>query len=151
MQVFAIAPAGMKAISLIAVMVFIVLVPVIFILGVTALGSRMSRFEVSPEGLRLRGDLYGRLIPANQLRPDAAQRVDFDASPGLQPVRRTLGTGLPGYQSGWFRLQNGDSALLYLSDRNRVVYVPTTAGFGLLLSPADPDAFLSALGSIRRP
>jgi len=59
-----------------------------------------------------------------------------------------MGTGLPGYASGWFRLRNGDKALVYLSDRSRVVYVPTTLGFDLLISPRDPARFLAKLRQI---
>jgi hypothetical protein len=114
------------------------------------LGSWTSRFEVSPEGLRLRGDLYGRLIPASQIVADGVRRVDFTTSSDLAPRRRTLGTGLPGYQAGWFRLANGDRALLYLTDRSRAVYVPTTDGYSVLLSPGDPDGFVAALRSLRR-
>ena len=63
---------------------------------------------------------------------------------------RTWGTGLPGYQSGWFRLRNGERALVYLTDRRKAVYVPTALGYSLLLSPDDPGAFLSALEAVRR-
>ena len=73
--------------------------------------------------------------------------MNFGASPELLPARRTMGTGLPGYQSGWFRLKNGEKALLYLTDRTKAVYVPTTEGYGLLLSPDDPDGFLGALAA----
>jgi hypothetical protein len=61
---------------------------------------------------------------------------------------RTLGTGLPGYKAGWFRLGNGEKALVYLTDLERAVYVPTRAGYSLLLSPADPQAFLNALAAL---
>ena len=74
-----------------------------------------------------------------------ARRVDFSVTPELVPARRTLGTGLPRYQSGWFRLKNGEKALLYLTDRSRAVYIPTTAGYSVVISPANPDAFLEAL------
>jgi hypothetical protein len=59
-----------------------------------------------------------------------------------------MGTGLPGYQAGWFRLRNGDSALLYLTDRSKAVYVQTTEGFGVMLSPSEPDKFLAALNRV---
>ncbi len=45
-------------------------------------------------------------------------------------------------------LGNGEKALLYLTDRKRAVYIPTTAGYSLLLSPADPDGFLSRLRAV---
>lgn len=141
MQSFSIAPAGLKA----AWLIVAILVPVIGVLLLSLIGSRAARFEVSAEGLRLRGDFYGRLIPADQLRGDLARRVDFAAMPELEPTRRTLGTGLPGYLAGWFRLRGGEKALLYLTDRGRAVYIPTTAGYSVLLSPADPEGFLSAV------
>lgn len=78
---------------------------------------------------------------------DRAHRVDFAAEPELAPRWRRVGTGLPGYQSGWFQLRNGEKALLYLTDRSKAVYIPTSQGYSLLLSPANPEAFLAALRS----
>lgn len=118
-------------------------------LAVTIIGSRSARFEVGAEGLRLRGDLYGRLIPRSELRLEAARRVNLASERELQPTRRTFGTGLPGYQAGWFRLRSGEKALLYLTDRSRAVYIPTTAGYSILLSPVDPEAFLGELRGTR--
>ena len=112
MQVFTIASAGTKALWLIGLVPLLVLVLVAGLVGASVLGARSARFEVTPEGLRLRGDWYGRLIPANALVRGAAKRVDFAQSAELAPVRRTMGTGLPGYQAGWFRLRNGEKALL---------------------------------------
>jgi hypothetical protein len=149
-QVFAIAPAGTRPLLILAPVMLLVLIPVIALLGTVLVGVRGARFEVSPEGLRLRGDFYGRLIPAAELQPEGAVRVDFGATPGLTPRRRTFGTGLPGYQAGWFRLQNGQTALVYLTDRARTVYVPTTAGYGVLVTPEDPDGFVAALRTAAR-
>src|SRR5262245_55004852 len=149
MQTFAIAPSATKALWLLPV----VLVPVaigVAALLMTFLGSRGARFEISAEGLRLRGDFYGRMIPIAELRTAEARRVDLAATPELAPRWRTFGTGMPGYQAGWFRLKGGEKALLYLTDRSRAVYVPTTAGYSVMVSPADPDAFLQALESIGR-
>ncbi len=58
---------------------------------------------------------------------------------------RTNGAGLPGYQAGWFRLQSGEKALVFVTDLERVVYVPTNEGYSLLLSVEEPDEFLDAL------
>jgi hypothetical protein len=147
MQTFPIAAASAKALWIVPI-VFIPITLAVLALVVTTIGARTARFEVSNEGLRLRGDLYGRLIPSAELRASEARRVDLDASSTLRPKRRTFGTGLPGYQSGWFRLQSGEKALLYLTDRTRAVYIPTTAGYSVLVSPADPDSFLAAIASI---
>ena len=144
MQEFTIAPAGTKALWLL-LPAGLVMAGVIVVLAITVLGSRTARFEVSEAGLRIRGDLYGRFIPAGELRASEARRVDLGASSELRPRWRTFGTGLPGYQSGWFRLANGERALVYLTDRQKAVYVPTSTGYGVLLTPNEPDAFVSAL------
>jgi hypothetical protein len=149
-QTFVIAPADIRWLWVVAVIPVAVVVLTLLVLGLAYGGARGARFDVSPEGLRLRGDFYGRFIPSRQLRIEEARRVDLATRPELTPARRTMGTGLHGYQAGWFRLRNGEKALLYLTDRSRAVYVPTTDGYSVLLSPTDPDAFLAALGSIRR-
>jgi Bacterial PH domain len=150
MDVFAIAPTAGRAVWFIFLVPGVILALVVGVMGAAVAGARTARFEVSPEGLRLRGDLYGRLIPADQLRARGARRIDFITSPELTPQRRTMGTSLPGYRAGWFRLRSGEKALLYLTDSSRAVYVPTTAGFSVLLSPSSPEQFLSALVAIGR-
>jgi hypothetical protein len=109
-------------------------------------GARTARFEVSADGLRLRGDFYGRLIPTSVLRLDAARAVNLHTEPTLMPAIRTMGTAVGGYRAGWFRLRDGEKALVYVTDPTRVAYVPTTDGYAILMSVADPAALLASLG-----
>jgi Bacterial PH domain len=142
---FPIAPAGSRSLWFF-IPIAIIMLGAAAMLLMTALGPTRARIELSPAGLALRGDIYGRrLIPATSLRGGAARIVDLDREPELAPRWRTMGTGLPGYRAGWFRLRNGEKALLSLTDVHRAVYVPTGQGFALLLSPAQPDGFLAAL------
>jgi hypothetical protein len=149
-QIFHIAPAtnrwGGGAAGLTVVM--LVLLVVLGIAGglvyASFRGSKSSTFEVSSAGLRLRGDVYGRLIPSNELLVHDARRVDVSDGP-YRPVMRIGGTAVPGYRAGWFNLRNGRRALLYVTDENKVVLVPTTAGYDVLLSVDEVDAFLEAL------
>lgn len=113
-------------------------------------GARGSKFEVSAEGLRLSGDMYGRFVPMADLKLDEAKAVDLTVERNLQPKLRTMGTGLPGYQAGWFRLQNNEKALLYVTDKRRVAYVPTTKGYSVLLSVEDPAKLIGRLRELRR-
>jgi Bacterial PH domain len=144
MTIFPIAPAASRYLWFM-IPVVVILLGAVALLATSIRGAQSSTFEIRSDGLRLRGDLWGRFIPKAELRADLARRVDLTQEEGLRPKWRRIGTALPGYQSGWFRLRNGDKALLYLTDRTRAVYVPTTAGYVLLLSPADPDGFLSTL------
>jgi len=113
-----------------------------------ALGTSRTGFEVSPAGLHLRAPFYGRHVPAASLRADEAHWVDFRQEDGLRPRIRTNGIGMPGYLAGWVRMRNGDSALAFVTDWSRVVFVPTDQGFGILLSTPDPKAFLDRLRAV---
>jgi len=149
MNVFPIAPAESRYLWFL-IPVILILLGAMALLATSVRGARASRFEIRADGLRLEGDWYGRLVPRSQLRVDLARRVDLGREQELLPKWRRMGTGLPGYQAGWFRLRDGEKALLYLTDRTKAVYIPTTAGYSLLLSPADPDGFLSRLRSVLR-
>jgi len=143
-EVFPIVPAGARALYLLgAVCSFLLLVAAL--LGYLAWSTGHSRVEVGDGAVRLVGDLWGRAIPLAALDLAAARSVDLGAEPQLRPVSRRLGTGLPGFASGWFRLANGEKALVYLTDGRRVAYVPTREGWSLLLSVERPDALLEAL------
>ena len=144
MEVFPIVPAGAKPLWFIGA-VGLVLGLVLIMLAWVAWSSRHSRVEVTNESLRLVGDLWGRSIPLRSLDLAAAEVLTLDATSAYRPVSRTFGTGMPGYASGWLRLHNGEKALAYLTTRSRVVHIPTSDGYSLLLSVADPDALLGAL------
>lgn len=143
-ETFPIVP-GSARVLWVAVPLACVLAALAAVLALSLWGARHARFDVSPAGLRLRGDTYGRFVPAAELELAGARAVDLGAEPALQPVARTNGVGLPGYRAGWFRLRDGERALLYVTDASRVAYVPTRAGYAVLVSVADPAAFVASL------
>lgn len=77
----------------------------------------------------------------------ACDRGDWE--PRLAPKWLTWGVGLPGYLTGWFRLNNGETALVFLGPANRAVYIPTRDGPVILITPDDPDALLLSLQRAR--
>ena len=145
MQVFQIAPASLKTLWVFLPLILVPLGIVTLVLGASFIGMRTAHFEVSNAGLRLSGDLYGRTIPVTDLRGGSARHVNINEVREYQPARRTLGTGLPGYRAGWFRLRNGEKALLYVTDPTKVIYLPTRVGYAVMLTPQDPDGFLRAI------
>ena len=146
-QTFPMIPAGVKPFWII-IPTIIVLMGAIIILTNVAYSSQKASFELSSAGLRLRGDLYGRLIPAASLLAKEAKIINLSNETEYQPVSRTFGTGLPGYSAGWFRLRNRNKALIYVTDYNQVIYVPTTKNYVVLLSVSQPTAFLEKLKQI---
>ena len=127
------------------VLMAVVFVVVGFLVVKSAVGAKTSTFTLSPAGLTIEGDLWGRTVPVSQLRGAEARVVDLTAEAPLVPKRRTAGTGLPGYRSGWWRLANGEKALLYVTSMDRVVFVPTTDGYCILLSATEPERFVEHL------
>jgi hypothetical protein len=102
-------------------------------------------FRASGEGLRIEGDPYGRFLKKDQLKLSEARAIDFAASPEFTPTGRTNGTGLPGYQSGWFNTQGAGNALVFLADRSHAVVIPTTLGYSLIFSPESPMMLIADL------
>jgi hypothetical protein len=136
---------GFKTLWVLVPVVLVLVAGTLFLLGRTVWGSKHATFDLSAAGLAFHGDVWGKTVPLASLRGGAARIVNVTTEPGLRPVSRTMGTALPGYQAGWFRLADGEKALLYLSDRRRALYIPTTEGYAILLSPTDPDAMLAEL------
>ncbi len=147
-ETFQIIPAGSRAIWVVFALILLTFIGVATLLFATGRGSTRSTFEISDAGLRIHGDLYGQLIRKSSLKGGSARVVNLDVDTALAPKRRSMGTAVPGYRSGWFRLRNGREALVYLTDRTQAVHVPTTAGFDLLLNPQDPERFVERLREI---
>ncbi len=103
------------------------------------------RVVLTPDGLRVRGDLFGRTIARSSLLAQEARVMSLRTDRDHQPTLRTCGTAAPGYLAGWFRLRNGEKSLAFLTDRAQVAYVPTTQGFSVLLSVSRPGEFVRAL------
>ena len=117
----------------------------ILLFGYIGYSSRFTRFEVSDRGLTIAGTLYGRTIPWEEIDREGTRVLDLGDSPEYRPTIRTNGVGLPGYQAGWFRLRGAGRGLLFVTDRERLVVVPTRLGYSVLLSPREPEALVEAL------
>ena len=144
MDAFAISPASSRPLWLLTI-ICVLLVVILIALIYVGYSSRNSRVVVERDRIRLVGDFWGREIPFTMLDVAGARILDLAGDPEFAPKRRRLGTGLPGYVSGWFRLRNGEKALVYLTKRQNVVYVPTSDGYALLLSLDEPERFIEAL------
>lgn len=140
-KVFPITPASVGVLSVIG----IILIPLILLMGLVAYSARNTRFEVNGEGLRIKGAIYGRFIPKESIIVEGSRILNLNVERELRPIRRTNGIGLPGYSEGWFKLANGERALLFVTDRFNVVYMPTTEGYSVLLSTVYPEDFLESL------
>ncbi len=141
MEVFTLVPGGDRQRWILTVLSII---PILLGLWLLWSSLKKTQFELGPEGLNIGGE-YGRFVPRKKIRIAESRIVNLETDKQFAPTLRTFGTGLPGYNAGWFRLANGEKALCYLTDKKYVVYMPTTDGYSILLSVANSDGFLQKL------
>jgi len=106
---------------------------------------RRHRITLDDDDLTIATTFYTRKLGWDGLQLQQARVVDLDEHTGLKPLFKSNGTSLPGFRSGWFRLRNRNKALVATAGSPRVLYLPTTQGYDLLLQPRQPQALLQRL------
>jgi hypothetical protein len=149
-RIFGIIPASSGPYTVIwiisiAVILILLLVAAFFIS--TGHQSRHLKYTVTDEGLRINPGVYGRFIPREDIDTEGVRVMNLNVDTEYQPKWRTNGAGLPGFASGWFKLANKEKALVFLTDRNRVVYIPTKRDYSVLLSVREAEEFAGILQS----
>lgn len=110
------------------------------------ISAQTIQYEISRQGLSIKHAIfYGRTVPKEGLVVDAMRIIYLNEEPDYKPAIRTNGISLPGFQSGWFRLKNKEKALLFVTDHRKVLYLPTTKGYAILLSTPDPETMLAKM------
>ena len=125
-----------------------VLVLLLSIVAATAwIYTKSTNAAIRIEGrvLTLDAAFYGRSIPLSSIRLGEVRAVHAAEGMPLAPKSRSNGIGLPGFRLGWFRLANGERALLAMNGEGQAVYVPTTDGFALLVTLRRPVRFIEEL------
>ena len=118
------------------------------LLAVSALlGAMMRRHRLSHDaaGIELATTFYGRRLAWPDLRLDEARVLSLGERTEFKPVFKSNGMSLPGFRSGWFRSRALERMLVATAGGDRVLWIPTTRGYGLLLQPRNPRAALEAL------
>jgi hypothetical protein len=103
------------------------------------------KVRLSDKGLRIRSLPFPRTLRMDELDLDRAEVVDLNARPELIPAIKLVGTRLPGYRAGRFRLRDKRHAMVILTDLRKVLVLPTRSGKLVLLSLLRPEALLEAM------
>jgi hypothetical protein len=123
----------------------IILIAVIVLFIYIGHSSRNITYVVSDEGLHIKGGLYGRMIPMADIVAEEVRVMNLNNETEYNPKWRTNGIGLPGYAAGWFKLRNKEKALCFLTDRSRVVYIPTSKDYSVMLSTLEAEELAGLL------
>jgi hypothetical protein len=118
---------------------------VIILHGYFLYSSRRTMFTLSEQGLVVSRTMYGRSIATSDLITSKARVLDLTRDTEYRAKWRTNGVGLPDFALGWFKLRNKEKALMFVTDKHKVVYIPTRSGFSVLLSTPSPEMFLKTL------
>jgi hypothetical protein len=112
---------------------------------------KRHRLRLDAGGLEVTTTFYRQRLALAELQPGAARVLRLDEHPELKPWLKSNGYALPGFRSGWFRLRNWRKAFVATSDGERLLWLPTTRGFDLLLQPRDPQRLLDRLRELASP
>ncbi|OYD14921.1 hypothetical protein CH333_07015 [candidate division WOR-3 bacterium JGI_Cruoil_03_44_89] len=146
-EVFPIVPSSAASLWVIfGIVIFLLIFLALF--GFIGYWARNTKFELTDGGLQIRGGIYRRFIPKSSLIREDAKILDLNADGEYRPKLRTNGIGLPGYNAGWFKLRNGDKALLFVTNPSKVIYIPSKEGYSVLLSTSRPEEFLTLIGEL---
>jgi hypothetical protein len=120
----------------------------VFIL--TLYQSYNSQLEWDDNSVSFNVPLYSQDFTVSDIDWQASYIADLAIQTQLQPKWRINGLGLPGYALGWFKLQNGNKALLSVvaaeNGTQKVVIVPIIdKDYVIMISVEQPDTALALL------
>jgi len=128
------------------------IVPVIVLVSVS-LGAAVFFYSPGPPRCTLTDDalsihdlIYGVTLRASDVDVERIRVVDLTVETEWRPTARTNGFANSHYQSGWFRVVNGQKVRLYRAGSHRLVLLPPKgAGAPVLLEAEDPEEFVNTL------
>jgi hypothetical protein len=147
-RVFGIYPAPSGAFTFLwvfSLVIGLILIGIIVLFISIGYQARHATFTVNDQGLRIGPGLYGRFIPRDDIAKEGVKVVNLNIQTEYQPKWRTNGASLPGYADGWFKLKNKEKALVFITDRSRVVYIPTHKKYAVLLSVREAEEFADTI------
>lgn len=112
---------------------------------------RRRRVVLDGDRLTVTAGINSTRVRIAELDLDAARIVNLADAPMLRPLLKTVGTAMPGYSAGHFRLRDRSRGFLLLTDRRKVLALPERGGRTLLLSLERPQALLDALKAVAAP
>jgi hypothetical protein len=103
------------------------------------------RLLLTPLALEVKTSFYSTSVPLSELDLEQARVIDLHERIEFKPRLKTNGYAIAGFNSGHFRLKNGEKAFVAMAGERRALWLPTSRGKGLLLQPHQPEALLKRL------
>ena len=137
--------------SILSIVPIVILMLVLFGLFIGIISAiKNTSISINEKEVVIKSFLYGRRIPISDILLDEIQTINLKQNNEFNVRRRTNGIGLPNFLSGWVRLNNGQRALAFLTNRENVLLMPTK-DFILLFSMERTEEFIMKLKSTTSP
>ena len=99
-------------------------------------------YTLTPDAITIHDKFYPVTLRANAVDAGQIRVVDLTREPDWRATRRTNGFANAHYQSGWFRVANGNTIEMYRAGGDQLVLIPGKTGATTVLYQAqDPGRF----------
>jgi hypothetical protein len=139
---------GFIPILMIGLMLVIIIPLIILTFGIIS-SIKNTTLTLTEKELIIKSAFYGRKIPLENIMIDEIRGISLDENTDYNLSIRTNGTALPQFKSGWFRLKNREKALVFITDKNNVVLIPTK-DYLLLFSMNNIDEFINKIKTLKK-
>jgi Bacterial PH domain len=103
-------------------------------------------YTLTPAALTIHDRFYPVTLQSDAVEVRQIRLVDVATDPAWRPTRRTNGFANSHYQSGWFRVANGQKVRLYRAGSGQAVLLPPkTGGTAVLYQAANPEEFMNQI------
>ena len=103
-------------------------------------------YTLTPQSLTIHDRFYAVTLNADTVNVEGIRMIDLRTDPEWRPTRRTNGFANAHYQSGWYRVANGQKIRLYRAGGQKLVLLPPRGpGVPVLYQPPDPEQFVAQL------
>ena len=103
--------------------------------GYVAVGASLEapRGYLTHAGLTFDSGFMRDPIPLSSLRIAEARLINARTDTEYRITRKEQGISISDYRVGWFRLSSGERVFVSLTSAAQALYLPTDAGFALLI------------------
>ncbi len=103
-------------------------------------------YTLTPAALTIHDRFYPVTLKRDSIELSQIRVIDLGADPYWRPASRSNGFANSHYQSGWFRLANGQKVRLYRTGGQRLVLLPSRDDVSAVLyQAAEPEAFVAQI------
>jgi hypothetical protein len=105
------------------------------------------KYTLTPDALTIRDFFYPLKLDRRSVDADRIRLVNIDVDTDWQPIGKTNGFANSHYESGWFRVANGQKVRMYRRAHGRrlVLLPPRGDGAVLLLEVQQPEKFIDEM------